>query len=504
MTFPIPAVDQLGWGEPLQKHLAQLNDPEMGGINHVLNVQERNSKYWDNGALDKDEYKNKTVYVVETGTFHVWTVTESRRYWRELSKNINSGDWIDGPGTVESYGYELRGIGTKFTDYKANDLIKVLIPGTAIEKVYQIESVISDTIIKTPGVLSATTRSSAGGQTANQNPIQGVTIVSATSNTITFSTAVSSFDLSIKDTIITWSNYYAYTKAAVVTGISGSVATVEWTYGSSLFDPAFIDPGSFTVAYKISPTSYAHQIPLLTFSGEEGTITTFQPSGTVTTVGTFLSRGVTSNTLMQSSLGNSAIGTIRQELDTLVSRSITMQVRDNQGWQANRSSLAASGPEGHIFEIVNLRGPIAFHCDTLSNSSFAMRLNRNTSAIRMEVNGNQAVTGNITATGTITPGSDERWKTDIKVIESPLTMLTNLKGVTYYWNQEEQQKRDSDIHIGLIAQDALNIPGAVKVNEEGYLHLDYMGLVGLLVETNKELLKKVQVLEERISSLESK
>ena len=40
MTFSIPEVDQLGWGQHLKDHLAQLNDPETGGLIHVLNVAE--------------------------------------------------------------------------------------------------------------------------------------------------------------------------------------------------------------------------------------------------------------------------------------------------------------------------------------------------------------------------------------------------------------------------------------------------------------------------------
>lgn len=115
------------------------------------------------------------------------------------------------------------------------------------------------------------------------------------------------------------------------------------------------------------------------------------------------------------------------------------------------------------------------------------------------------VVGNILATGTITPGSDRRWKKDIIKIDSALEKISLLEGVTYNWKDEEQETRGKERQIGLIAQDVeKTFPEAVKKDNEGYMSVNYDGLVGALVEGIKELKLTIDLLTERITILESK
>jgi len=100
------------------------------------------------------------------------------------------------------------------------------------------------------------------------------------------------------------------------------------------------------------------------------------------------------------------------------------------------------------------------------------------------------VMGNILATGTITP-SDIRYKTDIRLIESPLQKLSLIRGVNYTMNTKAfpEWKFDSTLQYGLIAQEVEKVfPEMVKtISENGYKGVDYVKLIPVLLEGIKEL-----------------
>ncbi|MBB4908052.1 tail fiber domain-containing protein [Actinophytocola algeriensis] len=73
-----------------------------------------------------------------------------------------------------------------------------------------------------------------------------------------------------------------------------------------------------------------------------------------------------------------------------------------------------------------------------------------------------------------------------------LARVRELRGVTWDW------KADGARGIGVIAQDVEKVfPDAVVTGEDGYLRVDYHGLVGVLVEAVKELAERVEELERR-------
>jgi hypothetical protein len=114
---------------------------------------------------------------------------------------------------------------------------------------------------------------------------------------------------------------------------------------------------------------------------------------------------------------------------------------------------------------------------------------------RMTSTGAFHADGDITAYSTTTT-SDRRYKKDIRLIDNPLDRIRSLNGSFFTW------KRDGVESAGLIAQDAeIALPVAVKAKEniktgEEYLALNYDCVVGLLVEGMKELLARVEALEE--------
>lgn len=88
--------------------------------------------------------------------------------------------------------------------------------------------------------------------------------------------------------------------------------------------------------------------------------------------------------------------------------------------------------------------------------------------------------------------SDRRLKKNIRAIKGALQKLGHVRGVTYQW------KRSGESAAGLIAQDlAKAIPEGVQTNHEGFLGLDPMAAIALLVEAVKDLSAKVTKLEAR-------
>ena len=120
----------------------------------------------------------------------------------------------------------------------------------------------------------------------------------------------------------------------------------------------------------------------------------------------------------------------------------------------------------------------------------------------LEVNGNASKS----SAGSWLGNSDARLKKDIQPITSALQKLMQLKGITYQWNDNHTGiKRPEGIQMGFTAQNIQQVfPEAVTTDAQGYLQTAYGTYDPLLIEAMKELLKKVEVLEAKVKSLESR
>ena len=110
-------------------------------------------------------------------------------------------------------------------------------------------------------------------------------------------------------------------------------------------------------------------------------------------------------------------------------------------------------------------------------------------------------TGEIRATGDITAfySSDERLKENIKPIENATDKVKALGGYTFDWKEgieEVTSKTGKD--VGIIAQELEKVlPELVNTRDNGYKGVDYPKLVALLIESNKELIKRIEDLEKK-------
>lgn len=103
--------------------------------------------------------------------------------------------------------------------------------------------------------------------------------------------------------------------------------------------------------------------------------------------------------------------------------------------------------------------------------------------------------GNFTATGNVTAYSDINLKENIQVIPDALDKVSQLRGVTYNRKDQEGPRQS-----GVIAQEVEAVlPEVVLTNEDGIKSVAYGNLVGLLIESTKELKAEVEQLKQERS-----
>jgi hypothetical protein len=105
----------------------------------------------------------------------------------------------------------------------------------------------------------------------------------------------------------------------------------------------------------------------------------------------------------------------------------------------------------------------------------------------------------LTCGGNVTAYSDARLKKNIKVIENALEKVNKISGYTF-------ERTDIDVgrQTGVIAQEVVNVlPEAVTVTENGTYTVAYGNMVGLLIESIKELNSQVTSLKAELEKLKN-
>jgi len=99
--------------------------------------------------------------------------------------------------------------------------------------------------------------------------------------------------------------------------------------------------------------------------------------------------------------------------------------------------------------------------------------------------------------------SDIRFKENITPIPNALDKLNKIGGYTFDWNPDPELTKLHGFKghdIGVIAQEIEKVlPELVTTRDNGYKAVKYEKLVVLLIESNKELLKRIEVLESKIN-----
>ena len=127
-----------------------------------------------------------------------------------------------------------------------------------------------------------------------------------------------------------------------------------------------------------------------------------------------------------------------------------------------------------------------------SNTGKILFYSLGTERMRLEADGDLHVDGDVIAYSTTI--SDQRLKDDVQTIDNALDKVSNLRGVSYTWNNGNRKGQKD---LGLIAQEVEQVlPELVREKEmpmiDGgtYKTVDYEKIVGVLIESVKELSAK--------------
>ena len=94
--------------------------------------------------------------------------------------------------------------------------------------------------------------------------------------------------------------------------------------------------------------------------------------------------------------------------------------------------------------------------------------------------------------------SDERYKDNVTPIENPNDKIKQIGGYTFDWNDKHEVFKDQH-DVGVITQEIEKVlPEIVETRESGYKAVKYEKIVDLLIESNKELLKRIEDLESKL------
>lgn len=257
-----------------------------------------------------------------------------------------------------------------------------------------------------------------------------------------------------------------------------------------------------TYIQSIGVDTYGH-ITSIGTGTESVTDTTYSASGNgLDLTGTAFSHADTSSLSSTSNTGRTYIQNITvDEFGHLTGVTTSTETAGDGTTYTAGSGLDLSG--SNVFSIEpDLRDGITHigldssdYINFVNNTRIDFFVN-GTNEMQLKSNGELHVDGDIIAFSSTT-SSDERLKDNIKQIESATDKIKQIKGVEFTW------KKNGKNGGGVIAQDIEKVlPGAVKEVEslngqETYKAVDYNSIIGLLIETNKELLERIEKLENK-------
>lgn len=120
---------------------------------------------------------------------------------------------------------------------------------------------------------------------------------------------------------------------------------------------------------------------------------------------------------------------------------------------------------------------------------------------RFTVHGNLQANGEVTAYST----SDNRLKEEVKAINNASDIIDKLRPVSFKWNDKAKElnpNKNNKLNYGLIAQEVEEVmPSIVHPIYNGeYKSIDYIQLIAILIQSNKEMRKEIDRLKEQITN----
>jgi Chaperone of endosialidase len=557
MPKTIPTNGQTNWGTALNSHIGQLMDPTYGGFNFVNTVEERNTRF---PAVADNE--GATVYNKSTGTFQVLEsgpYTGVR--WTDLGRTM-SGSSEPGVGTL-TYELGVGGNPKTYLTLNTGNIGNFVEKGDYIKVsdqfYYQVVEVTNANKVEV--IISIDVRSSniivngplvSFGGIHNRNFISSVPdyfkvgdVVGTAGHSVWIIEKVNSTNYILNDSpylplIGTVTNQPAIILKRPPSGFSSwQVLKNTFKIADSVLSVSPLD----SVGIKNPSFSYSildNQLGLVTKKSGIDIIKSAKRTNSATNdgVGAVLSiqnyRDVGDG--VDDSLSNNPQDW-KGVMDGISGLRVSVgHLTDKLTSDSNTNSLVGiSVPayinSGNVKDVcLFYTGYIAWHpraaalstawnmCQTRSNV-IASTVNIKNYLGRTMINGgsftlgethsfkgsyddiNQAlvVSGNILASGTVTQNSDITLKKDIKEIDSAVSKLSQIKGVTYKWKKPENHGDDETEQLGVIAQDVEKVfPQAVSTAPNGIKSVSYGDMVAPLIQAIKELKAEIEELKKKV------
>jgi hypothetical protein len=105
----------------------------------------------------------------------------------------------------------------------------------------------------------------------------------------------------------------------------------------------------------------------------------------------------------------------------------------------------------------------------------------------LTVGGSASFSGIVTATNFVST-SDENLKDNIQTIDNALEKLSNIRGVSFEWKSDHTQS------MGVIAQEVEKVFPSLVMNSD-FKAVNYDGIIGVMIESIKELQERIDKLE---------
>lgn len=286
--------------------------------------------------------------------------------------------------------------------------------------------------------------------------------------------------------------------------------------GNAAFDgdTLFVDTTNGRVGVQNSTPSTALEVTgTLTatdFSGNGHNITTIQQNNVVDLAQDFLHSTVNDN------YGNSS-GTVTLALvHNSILRASAGKVVINEGQRLDFGETTANTQLTYVAasDKLNFNGSNVVFSDHAGGDTLFLDTLNKVAAVNavpnstyvLSLTGDQYTTGNILATGDVTAyASDERLKTNLRPIESPLEKLNQINPYLFEWNEEKCQEVGFVPHHkeehGVLAQDVEKVlPDSVApaAFDQDYLTVKYDRLVTLLIAAVQELQQEIGELKKQV------
>jgi hypothetical protein len=273
-----------------------------------------------------------------------------------------------------------------------------------------------------------------------------------------------------------------YIVSSSVTYLTESFASGSHNFGDSIddthkFTGSVLITGSANITGPISASIFTGS-----FTGSL--------QGTATTASYVLGSGVSGN--ISGNAANITAYTINQNLGT--SNQVSFQ-----GVTASFNGTLTTPAQTNITSVGTLTGLVVTSASP-STASLNVGLTYVSGALGVGT-ATPSTVGLIRATNDIIAfyGSDERLKENIFTISGSLDILKQINGYYFDWKKMPGIHENEGHDIGVIAQEIEKVlPEIVTTRDNGYLAVKYEKLVALLIQTNKELLARVEALEEKI------